>query len=130
MGMDRNGLEWKGVGGGWLVGWLVVYLLIYQCDVLVVFPVVAAASTYCTYCYLFSGLFYLVISYFTLAFHISHFTFNFPVFRFFLLHFSFAFFFLLVDLLVSPFSPNQPTNQPTITPALGHACLQLPQRLL
>ena len=42
MGMDGNGLEWKG-GGGWLVGWLVVYLLIDQNDVLVPFPVVAAA---------------------------------------------------------------------------------------
>ena len=32
-----------GAGGGWLVGWLVVYLLIDQNDVLVPFPVVAAA---------------------------------------------------------------------------------------
>ena len=59
-----NGWEWVGMGG-WLVGWLVVYLLIDQCDVLVAFPVVAAASTYCTYCYLFYGLSYLFILYFT-----------------------------------------------------------------
>ena len=72
-----------GVGvGGWLVGWLVVYLLIDQCDVLVAFPVVAAASTYCTYCYLFSGLFYSVFLILLLhfTFHISHFTFTFPAF--------------------------------------------------
>ena len=85
-----------------------------QCDVLVAFPVVAAASTYCTYCYLFSRLFYR-FSLFCFCF--SHFTFFILRLFFPLLILLFACtFFLLLDWLSCPplfyFFPNQPTYQP------------------
>ena len=104
--MGWNGRGWVVVG--WLVGWLVVYLLIYQCDVLVPFPVVAAASTYCTYSYLYYEFSYLLNFHFAFTLHILLFIFSswisfyFPPFFQFFRH-------------DQPGMPNfpQPTNQPS-----------------
>ena len=105
-----------------MVGWLVVYLLIYQCDVRVPFPVVAAASTYCTYSYLYYEFSYLLSFYFASTLHIL--LFIFPSWISFYLPFFPIF--SIMAIPDCPIFPNQPTNPPSW--ALGFACLWLPLR--